>query len=141
MDKAIATDIDLALVAYRLLVGFSAVISAFQVAVMSVRRSRLTQLIEAGNTAARRAEPLVEQPDAFLTVSRLALAASYTAAVVLTAAIAVAVASLSARPAESGLAREAIGRALLSLLPALLAGSVVGSLCFYLFGDLLPRTY
>src|SRR4051812_13426452 len=122
MDKAIATGVYLALMAYFLLLGFSAVISAFQVAVVSVRRSRLTQLIEAGNVAARRAEAFVEQPDAFLTVSRLALAANYAAAVVLTAAIAVAVAALSARPAESGPATATIGHALLSLLPAMLAG-------------------
>ncbi len=123
----------IALIAYFLLVGGSAVLSAFQVAVMSLRRSRLAQLVEGGSAAARSAEPLVERPEAFMVASRLALAAAAALCTLLAAMLALA--SLSAS-ASVPLPVERV-----AALPVTVAAAIVGSLIFFFFGDVLPRTY
>ena len=65
-DGSLRHAIWLAGAGYVALIACSALLSAFQVAVVCVRRSRLSQLADAGNTAATRALVLVEQPEPFL---------------------------------------------------------------------------
>jgi CBS domain containing-hemolysin-like protein len=124
----------IALAGYLLLLGGSATLAAFQVAVISIRRSRLAQLVEEGRGAARLAEPLVEHPERFMTASRIVLVIASAGATVLAAvgAIGWAVAARGDRSAAA-----AIG----AVLPPAIAGAVVGNLLFYFLGDALPRAY
>ena len=66
-------DLGIAAAGYLILLAGSAALSAFQVALLSIRRSRVAQLVESGNAAARQAEPLVERPEPFMIASRIAL--------------------------------------------------------------------
>jgi putative hemolysin len=127
--------------AYLLLLAGSALLAAFQVAVVSVRRSRLTQLAEAGNAAARRAEPLVDHPERFMIASRLALLGASAAATVLFAVAGVAVVGLVTGGNGAQPAGETVAQAVVRMLPAVVGFAVLGKLLFYLLGDALPRAY
>jgi CBS domain containing-hemolysin-like protein len=131
----------IALVAYCLLVAGSAVLSAFQVAVMSVRRSRVAQLAEGGSAAARRAEPLLERPEPFMIASRLALAAASALCTVLAAMLALALASLSAGANAPLPAERTTARVVAAALPVSAAAAIGGNLLFFFLGDVLPRIF
>jgi putative hemolysin len=127
----------IALVAYLLCTGGSAALAAFQVAVTSVRRSRVAQLVEGGSSAARAAEPLVERPEPFLIASRLAQAVAEAVCTVLAGTVAMVFESLSAQPALP----QPIARAILAALPVTLVAAIAGNLLFFFLGDALPRAY
>jgi putative hemolysin len=130
-----------ALAAYLLLMAGSAVLAAFQVAVVSVRRSWLAQLAEGGNAAARAAEPMVERPEAVMVATRLALAGAVGAATLLAAACAVALLALSIPPEGGAAHHRAFAQAVLRGLPLWLPAMVAASVLFYILGDALPRAY
>src|SRR5438067_2013034 len=117
----------MALAGYLILLVSSALLSAYQVALLSVRRSRLTQLAEAGNEAARRAERLVDQPETFMIASRIALALIWGGGAALAGALALLLAiSTHARAQASGRAIDL--HHILAALPLAVAGASLGSL-------------
>jgi CBS domain containing-hemolysin-like protein len=141
LTQQLRAGIGIAAGVYLLLLAGSALLAAYQVAVISVRRSRLTQLVEAGHRSARLIEPLVDHPESFMVASRLALIAASAAATVLFAAIGVALAGLvegadSARPAG-----ETVTQAVVRMLPAVVGFAVLGQLFYFLLGDALPRAH
>jgi putative hemolysin len=140
MSLTSASGFYLALAGYLLLLLMNAALSAYQVAVVSVRRGRLTQFVEAGNSAARRAEPLVDNPGGFLVASRVAQVALSAGATAL-AAVAAVLFELVARRHSGSASAGSGSQLLLSYLPALLLGAVVGGLLFHVLGDLLPRGF
>jgi putative hemolysin len=130
----------IALAGYLILLAGSALLSAYQVAVLSVRRSRLTQLVEAGHAGARRAERLVDQPEPFMIASRIALSLAWGAATVLAATLTL-VAAINA-PSKGRAPGQGIDpHQLAAALPLTVAGAALGSLIFYLLGDVIPRAY
>jgi CBS domain containing-hemolysin-like protein len=127
----------IAVVAYLLLTGASAVLAAFQVAVTSVRRSRVAPLVEGGSAAARAAEPLVERPEPFLIASRLAQAVAEAVCTVLAGTMAMVLECLAARPEVP----QPVAQTVLAALPVTIAAAIAGNLLFFFLGDALPRVY
>ncbi len=131
--------ISIALAGYLLLMGGSAVLAAFQVAVVNMRRPRLAQLVEAGSAGARRAELMVDHPEAFMIASRLAITTAAAAAIVLVATAAGIFVARSL-PASSP-ATVVAARAWTHVLPTVLPLTVAANLLFYFLADVLPRAY
>ena len=105
---------------------------AAEIALVTIRRTRVDQLIDEGNRAAHRVRRLISQPGRFLAVIQLAITfvgflASAFAAVSLTVALR---GFLSRVPAVAGQA-EAL---------ALLIVTAVLSLVTIVFGELVPKT-
>jgi putative hemolysin len=132
------TDLWIAVLGYLVLLAVSAALSAYQVALLSIRRSRVAQLVEEGNAAARQAERMVERPEPFMIASRIALVVAAAGATVLAALVPLLL--LLARLSEA-----APGSALLETsqvireLPLLIISAIVGNVVFYFLGDVLPR--
>jgi putative hemolysin len=126
---------------YLLLLAVSALLAAYQVAVISIRRSRLTQWVEAGHRGARLAEPLVDHPEPYMVASRLVLIGASAAATILLAAIGVALAGLMGAADGAPATAEAMAQTVIRLLPIVVCFAVLGQLLFYLLGDAVPRAY
>jgi putative hemolysin len=140
MSSATVNGFYLILGSYLLLILIHAALSAYQVAVVSVRRTRLTQLVEAGSRAARRAEPLVDDPAGFLVASRAVQVVLAAGATGLAAIAAARVMLMSGwHPGLPSASFDA--RLIVATWPALLVGAVVGGLLFHALGDLLPRAF
>jgi putative hemolysin len=121
----------LELVVIAILIGFNAVFVAAEIALVTIRRSRVEQLVEEGHGSARRLERLLARPGRFLAVTQLGITfigflASAFAAVSLKVAL---------QGALAGLAPLAPYADLLSLviITALLA------LVTIVFGELVPK--
>lgn len=142
-DPLLAQDLrrgaEVAFVLYVALVGASGVLSAFQVALLSVRRSRMAQLAESGGAAARCAERLVEHPEPFLIASRLALSMAAGFCTVLAALLGLAGASLSGSGGASP-TQPMRGPGLSAVLPVFVA-ALVGNWLYLLLGEVLPQVY
>jgi len=132
-------DLGIAAAVYLILLAGSAALSAFQVALLSIRRSRVAQLAEAGNAAARRAESLVERPEPFMIASRIALVVASAGATVLAALVPL---LLLIDRLSGGTAAAPIGTGqVIRALPLLIFSAIVGNVVFYFLGDVLPRTH
>ena len=114
-----------------ILIGFNAVFVAAEIALVTIRRSRVEQLVEEGHGSARRLERLLTRPGRFLAVTQLGITfigflASAFAAVSLKVAL---------QDALAGLAPLAPYADVLSLviITALLA------LVTIVFGELVPK--
>ncbi len=119
------------LVVIAILIGFNAVFVAAEIALVTIRRSRVEQLVEEGHGSARRLERLLTRPGRFLAVTQLGITfigflASAFAAVSLKVAL---------QDALAGFAPLAPYADVLSLviITALLA------LVTIVFGELVPK--
>ena len=119
------------LVVIAILIGFNAVFVASEIALVTIRRSRVEQLVEEGHGSARRLERLLTRPGRFLAVTQLGITfigflASAFAAVSLKVAL---------QDALAGFAPLAPYADVLSLviITALLA------LVTIVFGELVPK--
>src|SRR3954454_3197011 len=113
---------------------FEAVFVAAEIALVTMRRSRIDQLVDEGNRSAQRVKGLVAQPGRFLAVTQIGLTflgflASAYAAVNLTA-------SLEQLFAGSGLPVLASSAGALALIIV----TVILSLFTILFGELIPKS-
>jgi putative hemolysin len=111
---------------------FEAFFVMAEIALVSVRRSRIEQLVEEGNSGARRVRRLLDEPGRFLAVSQLGLTvigffASAFAAVSLSA-------QLSGLFQDLGLSQSNADTAALILVTVVLA------LFTILFAELVPKT-
>jgi CBS domain containing-hemolysin-like protein len=132
-------DLGIAAAGYLLLLAGSAALSAYQVALLSIRRSRVAQLVEAGNVAARQAGPLVDRPEPFMIASRIALVVAGAGATVC-AAMAPLLLLIQASEATGEVAPLAAFR-IIRALPLMILSAVVGNVVFYFLGDVLPRAH
>jgi putative hemolysin len=124
--------VDLLIVLVLILVG--GVFAAAEIALLTVRRTRLDQLAEEGRRGARTAKRLVDDPQRFLATIQVAITflgflASAIGAVAFSAVIADAVAAIPWEPVQS--AAETIAFILVTLLIALT--SIIA-------GELVPKT-
>jgi putative hemolysin len=124
------TIVDLVVIA--LLVLLNGVFVAAEIALITIRRSRVEQLVEEGRSGAARVRRLIEEPGHFLAVIQLAITfigflASAFAAVSL-------VEALSGALARAGIDPGLAGGASLILVTVLL------SLFTIVFGELVPKT-
>src|SRR3954468_17166269 len=113
---------------------FEAVFVAAEIALVTMRRSRIDQLVDEGNRSAQRVKRLVAQPGRFLAVTQIGLTflgflASAYAAVNLTE-------SLEALFASSGLPFLASSAGALALIIV----TLVLSLFTIVFGELVPKS-
>jgi putative hemolysin len=130
-------DLWLACLGYALLLVGNAALAAYQVTLLSIRRSRVAQLVEAGSAAARRAEPLVERPEPFMIASRIAQVVAAAGATVFAAMVPLLLllVRLEAAAADAPLDAGQV----VQVLPLLVVTAVVGNVLFYFLGDVLPR--
>jgi putative hemolysin len=124
--------VDLLIVVVLILAG--GVFAAAEIALLTVRRTRLDQLAEEGRRGARTAKRLVDDPQRFLATIQVAITflgflASAIGAVAFSAVIADAVAAIPWEPVQS--AAETIAFILVTLLIALT--SIIA-------GELVPKT-
>ena len=124
--------VDLLIVLVLILVG--GVFAAAEIALLTVRRTRLDQLAEEGRRGARTAQRLVDDPQRFLATIQVAITflgflASAIGAVAFSAVIADAVAAIPLPPIQS--AAETIAFIFVTLLIALT--SIIA-------GELVPKT-
>ncbi len=115
-----------------ILVVLNALFTASEIALVTIRRTRVEQLVEEGNGAARRVDRLLAQPGRFLAVSQLGITfigflASAFSAVSLTVSLDHLLSNFEPFRAYSG----AI---------ALLAVTFLLSLVTIVFGELVPKT-
>jgi len=123
---------DLALIAALILVG--GFFAASEIALITVKRHRLTQLIEEGSRSARAAERLVRDPSRFLATIQVAITflgflASAIGAVSLGGALAQVIALIPLEPIQG--AADEIAFVLITLLIALVS---------IIVGELVPKT-
>ena len=114
------------------LIALSALFSAAEFALVRVRRSRIEQLIEEGNTAARRVRRLVSRPDRFLAVIQIGVTF-----------IAVLAGAFAGASVIGELERVLAGSALLAPHAGWIALLVVTgliSIASIIFGELVPKT-
>jgi putative hemolysin len=117
-----------------ILTMFEAVFVAAEIALVTMRRSRIDQLVDEGNRSAQRVKGLVAQPGRFLAVTQIGLTflgflASAYAAVNLTT-------SLEELLAGSGLPVLASSAGALALIIV----TLILSLFTILFGELIPKS-
>src|SRR6478609_7767872 len=127
-------DTILQIVVIILLTFFEGVFVAAEIALVTIRRTRVDQLAEEGDRAARRVKGLVAQPGQFLAVTQIGLTfigflASAYAAVNLTAALETALAG-------SGLAVLSTSAGALALIIV----TLLLSLFTIVFGELVPKS-
>ncbi len=113
---------------------FEGVFVAAEIALVTMRRSRIDQLVEEGNRSAKRVKRLVAQPGRFLAVTQIGLTflgflASAYAAVNLTT-------SLEALFAGSGISVLASSAGALALIIV----TLILSLFTIVFGELVPKS-
>ncbi len=121
----------LELVVIAILIGFNAVFVAAEIALVTIRRSRVEQLVEEGHGSARRLERLLTRPGRFLAVTQLGITfigflASAFAAVSLKVAL---------QDALAGFAPLAPYADVLSLVVI----TAVLALVTIVFGELVPK--
>ena len=125
-----ATLLDIVVIAILVLVN--GVFVAAEIALVSIRRSRVDQLVDEGSGAARRVRRLVDDPGRFLAVVQLVVTfigflASAFAAVSLTAALA------------DGLRQIGVSASYAEIV-GLLVVTIILSLFTIVFGELVPKT-
>jgi putative hemolysin len=126
------SDVVLQLLVVLILVSIEAVFVAAEIALVTLRHSRIDQLIEEGHRNARRVKRLVEDPGRFLAVAQIGVTfvgflASAYAAVNLAERLAVVIAGVDALKPFSG------GLGVLVVTMLLAAFTIV-------FGELVPKT-
>ena len=124
--------VDLLIVLVLILIG--GVFAAAEIALLTVRRTRLDQLAEEGRSGARTAQRLVEDPQRFLATIQVAITflgflASAIGAIAFSAVIADAISAIPWEPIQS--AAETIAFILVTLLIAMT--SIIA-------GELVPKT-
>jgi Hemolysins and related proteins containing CBS domains len=115
-----------------LLTLFEGIFVAAEIALVTMRRTRIDQLADEGNRSARRVKGLIAQPGRFLAVTQIGLTflgflASAYAAVNLTTSLATAF-------KQTGLPKDAAGGLALIIVTLLL------SLFTIIFGELVPKS-